>query len=270
MAFMSKEELINQAEQLNVDLTGLSYAKQQAEVAKARKDAGLPVWGKGEAMPRKNIDPIPDYQMAKVLENEAELRANSVYNNTKSEEAKLRAKKLMGNRDPLNPLTQYNNKTILIAPEIKPTVKTLAYQEDLGDELDIDVIELDPDTVDNVSEGQEWNTQTYKIKGKTGRKVKAKSHLPKQQPMLFFRPDIDIVPVAELLGRKGYLFKHTTMPCIKTLLIESGYYEEFKKEFSNNNNMFYLGGLLCCDIGFTNHILSIIEKKAQTDGDSRY
>lgn len=275
MAFMPKEILEEEAEKYGIDLTGLTHAKKQSLVANARKEAGVEAYGTGIPK-RKRVSPnkdIPEYQMKVVEKNEQELREVSPYNQDNIA-ARNRAEKLMRGRDPLDKLAQYNGKTILIAPEIKPNINTLAYQEDLGEELEVEVIEFDPDTVDNVSEGSQWNSKTYKVKGSTGRRVKAKSHLPRFQPMLTFRPDTDLVPVAELMGQRGYLFKHHSMPCIKSLLIESGTWEEHRAKFTNNNStssqaIFYIGGLLCCDISFTNYLFKEIENKAAQDVNPR-
>jgi hypothetical protein len=160
-------------------------------------------------------------------------------------------------------LSRYRGKTVLISPEIKPTtVQLIKYDEELGNDIEIDdSYKVTSEQLNAVS--QDLVTGTYRIKGTKDRKVIAQSTIPKQNSQITFRPDIDLVPVSTFNGRSGYLFTHQRLPNIKALLLESGYYNEYKNQFVEEPNVWYSAGkILCCDINLTHHIFREIERKA--------
>lgn len=159
-------------------------------------------------------------------------------------------------------IKDYRNKIVLVAPELKQTPIQLAkYEEDLGEEPMVE----DSNVMDDWNMGKPLQkdlvTGTHYITGTTGRRVVAQSTLPKENAEITFRPTVDLVPVVKFQERRGYLFTHHRLPNIKALLIACGHYEEYRKTFSEPPYVFYLTGLLCCDIDAAHQIFDRIERE---------
>lgn len=149
----------------------------------------------------------------------------------------------------------------IISVEVAPTkTQLLKYDEELDEDLITEEVRLSPHDA-----GNNYTTQTYKVRG-TGRKVIAQSTAPKENCGIEYNPARDFVPRTIWKGQVGYIYSHPTLPCIKSLLIESGYYEDYRKEITNPkaNYLWYAGSkILTIDINKTHQIFRDIEKKAK-------
>jgi len=159
-------------------------------------------------------------------------------------------------------IEDYRGKTVLVAPEIAPTVnQVVKYDEDLGEEPMVE----DSNVMDDWNMGKplqkDLTTGTHYIAGTTGRRNIAQSTIPKENAQITFRPTVDLVPVVRFGNSQGYLFTHHRLPNIKALLIACGHYEEYRKLFSEPPYVFYLTGLLCCDINAVHQIFDKIERE---------
>lgn len=178
-------------------------------------------------------------------------------------------------------LSPYLDKLILIAPELAPEKKRLIkYEEDLGDELDIverkfdintenDVVfDTAGDAVDHrnkIDSLHDYASGTYKVKGRTGRKVKGIASVPKEQPGLSFRPGIDYATVVTWDGRSGYLWKHFRLPNVSDLLKQAGVYAKYRKVFKDPPNVWYACGHLVCDPHLVHRVLDEIMETARDE-----
>ena len=171
-------------------------------------------------------------------------------------------------------LDKYIGTTIPIAPELKPDAnRIIRYDEQLGDDVDIEEKSFTAGGSNSYTAGRDYATGTYRIKGRTGRKVVAESSLPKENAQIVFRPGIDDFPVVTFQGRSGYLYKHTRFPNFRDVLIASGYYDDYKDQLRDEPNVFYLTGLLCVNPHLARHIMDEIEtreKHRRRDGGDRW
>ena len=216
MAYRTKQETIELAEELGIDLTGLTWPQMQKVVSDALKQQNNPA-------PKVNVNKHND--------------------------------------DKMRP---YRGKTVLIAPEMPPDAKRyIHYDEELGDDLDVEEVSMlgfEGGKID-------WRgtndmvTGTFRVKGKTGRKVHATSALPRQNAQITLRPGIDYFPVVKFQGKRGYIFKHPKLYSFRNMLEELEMYDEYRNTLQRNGVLFYLTGLLCIDIGVAHNIMRDIEKK---------
>lgn len=162
---------------------------------------------------------------------------------------------------PYDPMDRMRGKSVMICPEMAPTPNQLfGYEEELDEEIVVEEVRHDVDSAYRA--GMDLVTGTYTVKERTGRKVKAHTALPKQGCGIFFRPDTDRVPVVVSQGRRGYLWTHHRLPNIKQLLIESGYYEDYRHRFKDEPYVWHASGkILCCDIQLAEAVLRDIERK---------
>jgi len=232
MAFMKKEEVKAYAERYGIDLTGLSWPEQNKLVQGKLEEDGYRISKDGEVL-------LP-------LEKQPE---------TKGFQPKI-------SRD----LSGVKGVKILLAPEIKPTsVQLIKYDEELGEDL----------TVEEISYKDEFGMKpierdltygTYRVKGSSGRKVIAQSTIPKENAMVTYEPDKDIVPKVTFAGKTGYIWTHQSYPNIKGLLMDAGMYHKYKHLFSakeHPENIWYAAGkLLVCNIGMVHYVFDEIEREA--------
>lgn len=161
-------------------------------------------------------------------------------------------------------LKPYLDKTVVIAPEMYPDANRIVrYIEEIGDDLEIEEKVFSAGNVDDseYSTVRDYATGTFRIKGKTGRKVQAECSLPKENAQIIVRVGVDVLPVVTFMGRSGYLFTHHRLPNFKQLLKDSGWYEEYKDQLKDEPNVFYLTGLLCVDPGVAHRIMNEIERR---------
>ena len=184
-------------------------------------------------------------------------------------------------RREIDGLRPYADKFILIAPELAPEKKRLLkYEEDLGDELDIVERKFDInrendmvfDTTDDavnhsnkIDSFHDYASGTYKVKGRTGRKVKGIASVPKEQPMLSFRPGVDWATVVTWDGRSGYLWKHFGLLNVSGLLKQAGVYSKYRKMFKDPPNVWYACGHLVCDPHLVHRIMDEVMQDARDE-----
>lgn len=172
----------------------------------------------------------------------------------------------------------YLDKTIIISPELAPErYRLLKYDEELGP--DYEVVErqfdIDPNTDqvfdisgdlgerNSVDQYHDYLTGTYRLKKRSDRKVVAMSSVPKENSGMLQRWR-DVAVVVTWQGRSGYLWKHMWLPNVKDLLMQSGYYAEYKDLFVGEPNVWYAAGKqLVCDPHLVHKILREIEEKEQ-------
>lgn len=288
--FMDKETLEAEAERLQLDLTGLKWPQKQKAVLDAQRleKEGKPITNvlqenlsnadtDGDAHLPKTAKELNESEVKRFIENlnsdtvsEFELdriadKAEEHYRQM-AEEKYLKQKK---QQDPVHvhvdvpydPMDRMRGKQVMICPEMAPTPNQLfGYEEELDEEIIVEEVKHDVDSAYRA--GMDLVTGTYTVKEKTGKKVKAHTALPKQGCGIYFRPDVDRVPVVVSQGRRGYLWTHHRLPNIKQLLIESGYYEDYRNRFKDEPYVWHASGkILCCDIQLAEAVLRDIERK---------
>lgn len=238
MAFIPKDMVQGEAERLGVDLTGLTWPQTQKALSDARKAAGEAVY-----MADKVVEP----KKAKV-------------DKTAKPTMMVRgiAHKIIHEDDPMSML---QDKTILISPEMAPTkIQPFHYDEIVGDELDVEEVNMELGKTE-IPAQRNYTTGTYKIKNKTGRKTVALSAIPKENAAITFRPSADMFPVVKFGNSIGYLWTHHRMSNVKSALIESGYYMDYRDKILEGEYLQYATGLMIIDINFTHHIMNEIQRK---------
>lgn len=243
---MTKEVLLAEAERLGVldQLEGKTWPQQQKLVIEAKAAAGdaLNQDSKGKPRPQEPVLVKPS-ELAKDVSR-------------------------------VRRIEDYFNKTVVLGAEIRPTQNQVyKYDEDLGEEP---VVE-DSNLLERWNMGQPIGeksliTGTHYIKGTTGRRVIGQSTLPKENAQITFQPERDLVPVVCFGSQRGYLFTHHRLPNIKALLQQCGYYGKYREQFSEPPAVFYLTGLLCCDIPTTHYVfdeITRIEAKRRATGTGR-
>ena len=181
----------------------------------------------------------------------------------KAEELGLldRGKKISQEEEALKP---YLDKTVFIAPEMSADAnRVIRYMEEIGDDLDIEETKFiaGGDNKYGYSGYQDLSTGTFRVKGKTGRKVMAECSLPKENAQIVFRPGVDMFPVVTYRGKSGYLYKHHRLPNFKDVLVQSGYYQDYKDRLADGHSTFYLTGLLCVEPSVAHWIMHDIEER---------
>lgn len=228
--FMDKATVLSEAERLGVDVEGLSWPKMQSAVMAAQRY-------------EQNVCNV----IVPAEEDEApqETPGDPVWIHVA--------------RDPMEDM---RGKTLMICPEMAPTsVQLLGYDEELGEELIVEEVTHDIGGA-QFTAGKTEVSGTYRVMGKSGKKVVAQTALPKEGSGIYFRPDVDLVPTTTFQGRTGYLWTHHSLPNVKQLLIESGYYEDYRHRFQDEPFIWHSAGkLLACDINLVHSIIREIERK---------
>lgn len=254
MAYRNKEDCLKEAERLGIDAEGMSWPTLQKVVSDAlkREELGLHVNAR---------DAAPEAVAVKAGRPKPEVKKE---------------------RDPLAP---YLDKMIFMSPELKPErYRLLKYDEDLGSEMEVVErkfdIDRETDKVFDVSGGKvdydnqidsyhDYNTGTYRIKARSERRVIGMASVPKENPMLSFRPGVDWATVVTFKGKSGYLWKHWRYPNVSALLKEAGdeYYQKYRKVFKDQPNVWYACGHLVCNPHLVHRVLKEIEEDAQRRAD---
>lgn len=249
MAYRNKEDCLNEAKRLGIDVSSMDWPALQKAVSDALKLEKM-----GMQIYMDNVDTGTPVESEKI-------------NNVKPRV-----------EDPLIP---YLDKTILMSPELLPErYRLVKYDEDLGPELDVVErtfdINRETDQVYDVSGGEvphenqidtyhDYTTGTYRIKERSERRVKGMASVPKENPMLSFRPGIDWATVVTFKGKSGYLWKHWRYPNVSALLKAAGdeYYQKYRKVFKDQPNVWYACGHLVCDPYLVHRVLKEIEDDAK-------
>ena len=223
MAYRNKQETIELANELGIDISDMTWPEMQRAVSSALK----------------------------ANDNDKRVKGSS----------KVNRRKARYNKEML----PYLDKKILIAPEMYPDAKRYVhYHEELGDDLEIEEISmlgLEGGKIDWRGTN-DMKTGTYRVKGKTGRKVVADSALPRQNAGIGWNLSREWFPVVEFMGQRGYLYRHPSKISFRAMLDDLGVYEDYRRVLQRHGTLFYLTGLLCIDIGVAENIMKDIEKRA--------
>lgn len=249
--YRNKKACIQEAERLGIDVSDMNWPQLQKAVSDALKleELGIPV----------------DPGKAGVVSMEAHI---------------AEAKKMTVDK-PENPLEPYLDKMILISPELRPErYRLVKYDEVLGNEVEVEErsFDIDPNTdqvfdvtgdkvehASQIDEYHDYTTGTYRIKARSDRQVIGMASVPKENPMLSFRPGVDWATVVTFKGKSGYLWKHWRYPNVSALLKQAGdeYYEKYRKVFKDQPNVFYLCGHLVCNPYLVHRVLKEIQEDAR-------
>lgn len=260
--FLSKENIGLEADRLGVSLDGLSWPEQQKAIAEARR-AEREKMAAAAAEPEPQPEPERESPVADDGREEeiARLRRELA-------EAREQAKAVpqvpvvceLGKNVVEPTIEDYDRVVLIASPEQRPTPQQPGkYYEEVGTqkittERSLDVGKLSP------FGPNESGTKVvdYDVKD-TGRPVNAESTMPKYSCLLTYRPTRDLCAVAEFQGHRGYLWTHQRLPNVKSLLQQMGVYEEFHELWDKRHGAkFYLGGLICVDINFTDETMQRI------------
>lgn len=260
--FLSKENIGLEADRLGVSLDGLSWPEQQKAIAEARR-AEREKMAAATAEPEPQPEPERESPVADDGREEeiARLRRELA-------EAREQAKAVpqvpvvceLGKNVVEPTIEDYDRVVLIASPEQRPTPQQPGkYYEKVGTqkittERSLDVGKLSP------FGPNESGTKVvdYDVKD-TGRPVNAESTMPKYSCLLTYRPTRDLCAVAEFQGHRGYLWTHQRLPNVKSLLQQMGVYEEFHELWDKRHGAkFYLGGLICVDINFTDETMQRI------------
>jgi len=260
MAYRNKEDCKREAERLGIDVAGMDWPTLQRVVSNALKAEELGV------------------NVPKVEKFVREWEAHELYGEENEEESETSGTRVWPEDDPLIP---YLDKMILMSPELAPErYRLVKYDEDLGPEMEVVErsfdINRETDQVYDVSGGEvphenqidtyhDYTTGTYRIKERSERRVKGMASVPKENPMLSFRPGMDWATVVTFKGKSGYLWKHWRYPNVSALLKAAGdeYYQKYRKVFKDQPNVWYACGHLVCDPYLVHRVLKEIEEDAK-------
>lgn len=282
MAFLNKEEVERYASVANLDLSGMTWPQKQKAISEYSKrmgypdpaaylrtldgvasDAGEPAAVKGPEKPAaaKQEDPDLDEELARLKRELAEAKAAVPQVPVVFERGRA-------HMEPS--IEDYENVVLIASPEQRPTqFQRGKYYENVGTEkITTDILfGVGRDTPFNRDEDG-VRTATYKVEN-GNRPVMAESTMPKYSALLTYRPTKDLVAVAEYGGHRGYLWTHQRLPNVKALLDMMGVYDEYKDQWKKGTGrQFYLGGLLCCDISFTESMIRRIQRQLRKQDES--
>ena len=247
MPFMKKQDMLAAAEALGVNLEGLSWPEQQKAVqdalAKNEKDYAF------ETPKPKPYTPNQKQDM------------------TKEQFLEDYKKKMLESYEQAKP--------VRICAEIKPMRNALfKYDEDLGEGVEVEDVSF-LNGMPNLDQ-RERVSSTYVVKGRTGRKVFATSTLPRENVMIYQDPHKHwLAPIVrDFQGRDGYIWSHPKYGGIKRLLIDSGYFEDYRDLFRGDlhpANIWMAGGkFFAVNMQLCERIFKEIERKAKKEDENGY
>lgn len=239
--FMKKEVLESEAKRLDVNLDGLTWPQKQKAVLTAIEDEKA-----GKEISRQSTEQV----LEALKKTDEPIPSNEVHVHVEVPQEDF--------------MDAVRGKKLIICPEMAATpIQMFGYEEELGDELVVEEAVFDIENT-GLSVAKNLATGTFNVTGKTGKKVMAQSGMPKEGCEISFRPDIDWFPVCTFQGRSGYLWTHHRLPNVKHVLIESGYYEDYRDRFKDEPFIWHSGGkLLACDINLVHTVMREIERKAR-------
>ena len=176
------------------------------------------------------------------------------------------------------------NKRLMFSPEIiTDPNRLIRYREDLGtnaiaEDVNYTGEDLDKRNIQGAAGTSNGISGTYKVTDIPGERCIATSTLPKYNAAIYwdFGPDgqpITYFPIVEFEGRRGYLYKHATIPNVYSTIFndprmrERGYFQRFRENLSQEPYVFYLAGILAVDIDFTHYMMEEITKEEQRRND---
>lgn len=246
--FKTKAEIIAEAERLGIDISGMTWQQQQQAVARALRGEEPVVDGKTKAERDEELERL-----------RAELAA--------AKEAARAVPQVpvifkLGTNEVQPTIEDYENAVLIASPMQQPTqYQKQKWYETLGEEKLTEDIYLGVGKQSPFAADEDGlKTKTYRVID-TGRPVIATSTMPKYSCMLTWRPTKDLCAIATYGNHRGYLWTHHRLPNVKNLLQQMGVYEEYKHLWQEGSGrIFYLGGLLCVDIPFTDETFRRIEQ----------
>ena len=277
---MSREQLEAEAKRLSVDLGGLKWPQMVSAVSKAlREEKELEVEDAIEAIKMPDMPDLGDAD-GDPARSEEEWEAELADMRARLKEAEERARAVpqvpvvfhVGKATPEPTIEDYDNVVLVASPEQRPTqYQRSKWYEELGEDIQTEDVTFEVGARSPFGETESGaKIASYRTR-KTGRPVTAESTMPKYSCLLTYRPTKDLCAVAEFGGHRGYLWTHQRLPNVRGMLQQMGVYEEFKSlwQDSSGRNMFYLGGLLCVDIPFTNEAFKKIQRALRKRGDEK-
>ena len=176
------------------------------------------------------------------------------------------------------------NKRLMFAPElITDPNRLIRYKEDLGpnatsEDVNYTGEDLDKRNIQGAPGTSNGISGTYQVTEIPGERCVATSTLPKYNAAIYwdFGPDgkpKTYFPIVEFEGRRGYLYKHATIPNVYSTIFddprmrEHGYYQRFRENLSQEPYVFYLAGLIAIDIDFTHYMMEEITREEQRRND---
>lgn len=283
MAFLNKKQVERYASAAHLDLTGMTWQQKQKAISDHMKRNGIkdPLF----LVQDDGNEKIADRNGPEVREEEARVAAMKAAREKDAEIAKLKAELEKakaeqpvpqvpvvfekGKNVPQPTIEDYENVVLIASPEQRPTqYQKNKWYENVGTQKDTEEISFDVGKQSPFHDREAGTKNaTYRVTD-TGRKVEAESTMPKYSALITYRPTRDMCAVAEYGGHRGYLWTHQRLPNIRALLEQMGAYEEFKEEWQKQpGRMFYLAGLLCCDISFTDSMMQRIQRELRKRGD---
>lgn len=277
---LTKEKALQEAERLGIDVEGMKWPELSKTVSAAlREEASKePVGIETEYV---SIEEVSLPKVDEEYETESEKYA-FIKLTMELESLKKQLDQMMGaaaqsvgetavkpeeHKPRLEPV-KFKNGTAIISPEWDfGAVSLIKYDESLGEQWDTEEI-----THESLVQGaQDFNgiSGTYRIIKDTGKEVVAQSTVPRANAGIYYNPVVDMVPVVSWKGRLGYIYKHHMYPSVQRLLIQSGFFEEFKDYFSETkypNNVWWANNLIVCDKGVADWVFRQVEKKAKERG----
>lgn len=282
MAFLNKEEVERYANAMQLDLNGMTWPQKQKAISEHSKQKGYPdpaaylrtldgmcdasvsaheVKEPEKPAEPKRIDPDLDAELMRLKRELAEAKAAVPQVPVVFEKGRAHVEPS---------IEDYENAVLIASPEQRPTrFQRGKYYENVGTEkITTDIrFGVGRDTPFNRDEDG-VRTATYKVEN-GNRPVVAESTMPKYSALLTYRPTKDLVAVAEYGGHRGYLWTHQRLPNVKALLDMMGVYDEYKDQWKKGTGrQFYLGGLLCCDISFTESMMRRIQRQLRKQDES--
>ena len=248
--------MLAKAKELGIDLEGLTWAEQNRIVKEALEAKGYLINKEGiiigePDMVEETKDTKLDEALAEIDRLKAELasKMTDVDEKCQPEEKELKIPK----------------GRVFMAPEIRGTgVQLLKYDEVLGDDVNVEEISYKND-FNNMRVERDLTMGTYKIKGKTGRKVIAQSTVPKENAGVSYDPNTDIVPVITYNGISGYIWTHQHYPNIKELLMATGMLPKYQELFDSSkhpeNIWMAAGKMWVVSIPMVHYVFAEIERE---------
>lgn len=283
MAFMNKRQIERFAKATGIDMSDMTWQQKQKAVSDYMKENNIknPLF----LIQDDGNEKVADWNGPEVHEEETKVAAMKATKEKDAEIARLKAELEKakaeqpvpqvpvvfdkGKNIPQPTIEDYENVVLIASPEQRPTqYQKNKWYENVGTQKDTEEISFDVGKQSPFHDRESGTRNaTYRITD-TGRKVEAESTMPKYSALITYRPTRDMCAVAEYGGHRGYLWTHQRLPNIRALLEQMGAYEEFKEEWQKQpGRMFYLAGLLCCDISFTDSMMQRIQRELRKRGD---
>ena len=261
--------MLAKAKEFGIDLEGLTWAEQNRIVKEALEAKGYIINKEGVIIGEPDMVEEAkgtelDEALAEIERLKAELasKMTDVDEKCQPEEKDINVKEKC---QPEEKELKIPKGRVFMAPEIRGTgVQLLKYDEVLGDDVNVEEISYKND-FNNMRVERDLTMGTYKIKGKTGRKVIAQSTVPKENAGVSYDPNTDIVPVITYNGISGYIWTHQHYPNIKELLMATGMLPKYQELFDSSkhpeNIWMAAGKMWVVSIPMVHYVFAEIERE---------